>query len=33
MNGKLSREERRAMEQAEKYLSGEKIGIEQWMQD
>ncbi len=33
MNGKLSDGERRAMEQVEKYLSGEKVGMEQWMQD
>lgn len=32
LNGKLSDSEKRAMEQAEKYLSGEKIGIEQWME-
>ncbi|MEE8132675.1 MAG: DUF72 domain-containing protein [Nitrososphaerales archaeon] len=32
MNGRLSESEKRAMEHAEKYLSGEKIGIEQWMQ-
>jgi uncharacterized protein YecE (DUF72 family) len=33
MNGSLSNNEKKAMEQVEKYLSGEKIGIEQWMQD
>ncbi len=33
MNGSLSNNEKKAMEQVEKYLSGEKIGIEQWMLD
>ncbi|MGH9877662.1 MAG: DUF72 domain-containing protein [Nitrososphaerales archaeon] len=33
MSGSLSNNEKKAMEQVEKYLSGEKIGIEQWMQD
>ncbi|MGH9909482.1 MAG: DUF72 domain-containing protein, partial [Nitrososphaerales archaeon] len=33
MSGKLSNKERRVMEQVEKYLSGQKIGVEQWMQD
>ena len=33
MSGKLSNNERRVMEQVENYLSGQKIGIEQWMQD
>ncbi len=33
MNGMLSDAERRAMEHVERYLAGEKIGIQQWMQD
>ena len=33
MSGSLSNNEKKAMEQVEKYLSGEKIGIEQWMLD
>ena len=33
MIGKLLINERRVMEQVEKYLSGQKIGVEQWMQD
>jgi len=33
MSGSLSNNEKKAMEHVEKYLSGEKIGIEQWMLD
>ena len=33
MNGMLSSTERKTMERVQSYLSGEKIGIEQWMQD
>jgi hypothetical protein len=33
MNGMLEEDQRKVMEQVGRYLSGEKIGIEKWLQD